>query len=88
MPNCQLDISAVLPIKRRAMQCFASQLALQDYGEHVTALNRYRSYTLGPAVTHAEAYWLVEPSDLAGGLPGIIDAVRRGFDARFEPAPG
>lgn len=56
-PNCLCDITAWVPTKRQAMHCFASQMALQDYGEQVLALNRYRSYTLGLGVTHAEAFW-------------------------------
>ena len=72
MPNCLVDISAVLPVKQRAMHCFASQLAVQDYGEHIVALNRYRSYTLGPGVTHAEAFHFVEPLVLSAGPQGVL----------------
>lgn len=56
-PNCLCDITACVPLKRQAMDCFASQMLLQDYGEQVLALNRFRSYTLGHGVTHAEAFW-------------------------------
>ena len=87
MPNCLVDISAVLARKQRAMQCFASQLALQDYGEHITALNRYRAYTLGPAVSHAEAYHLLDAAVLEGGLEGVLASMRQLLDARFAPAP-
>ncbi len=87
IPNCLVDITATLPAKQRAMRCFASQLAVQDYGEHVSALNRYRSYTLGPAVTHAEALWLLAPEDLAEGLAGVLRAAGRALAARFEPQP-
>lgn len=38
------------------MACFKSQLETQDYKSHLTALHRYRSYTLGKTVTYAEAY--------------------------------
>lgn len=56
-PNCLCDITVCVPLKRQAMDCFASQMQLQDYGDQVLALNRFRSYTLGQGVTHAEAFW-------------------------------
>lgn len=61
-PNHLCDITSQVDVKRRAMDCFASQMRLQDYGEQVLALNRFRSYTLGAGVTHAEAFWLPAPS--------------------------
>jgi LmbE family N-acetylglucosaminyl deacetylase len=86
MPNCLVDITGVLPLKQRAMQCFPSQLAVQDYGEHIAALNRYRSYTLGPGVRHAEAFWLTEPADLQQGLASVLGRLQQGLGARFQPA--
>lgn len=56
-PNCLSDITSVVDRKREAMRCFASQMALQNYADQVLALNRFRSYTLPPDVTHAEAFW-------------------------------
>lgn len=84
MANLMVDITRVLPRKQAAMRCFASQLAQQDYGEHITALNRYRSYTLGPGVTHAEAYW--QPPDGAL-LPRVLDEAGRLLKRRFVPVP-
>ncbi len=75
MPNRLLDITAVAERKRLAMQCFGSQLAGQDYAQQISGLNRYRAYTLGPRVAQAEAYWLVSPDELAGGIEGLLDAV-------------
>ena len=83
MPNCLIDVTAVIAQKQQAIQCFASQLAVQDYGEQVLALNRYRSYTLGPQVTHAEALHFVAADALRAGLPGVLDAVRLDLSARF-----
>lgn len=57
MPSTLVDITPVLARKQEAMACFGSQLAVQRYDEQVMALNRYRAYTLGPAVSHAEALW-------------------------------
>ena len=61
--------------KARAMHCFASQLAQQPYADQVAGLNRQRSYTLGPAVTSAEAFWFVDRADLAGGFDGLAASV-------------
>ena len=63
-PNVLLDITAQVETKSAAMYCFASQLKQQDYVTHTQALNRYRTYTLGPEVMAAEAYWLVSPQEL------------------------
>ena len=57
MPNTLIDISAALVRKQAALKCYPSQLASQAYDEQMLALNRFRAYTLGPSVTHAEALW-------------------------------
>jgi len=75
IPNALVDITPVLATKQRAMRCFTSQLSLQAYDEQITALNRYRAYTLGALVTHAEAYWFVPPACLKTGLPGVLAEV-------------
>jgi LmbE family N-acetylglucosaminyl deacetylase len=64
LPNMLVDITPVLARKRAALACFTSQLVQQRYDEQLLALNRYRAYTLGPAVSHAEALW----------FPGIEDS--------------
>lgn len=73
LPNRLIDITAVLERKRAAMACFASQLAIQQYDDHVQALNRYRAYTLGDAVSHAEALWF-PPAGVAGA-PAVLAAL-------------
>lgn len=62
-PNLLVDITSALARKRAALACFASQLVWQPYDEQMLALNRYRAYTLGAAVTHAEAYWFPDPAE-------------------------
>ena len=66
------------------MRCFASQLTQQAYDQQITGLNRYRAYTLGPAVTQAEAYWFVPPVALQGGVAGVLDAIGRLLQSRIE----
>lgn len=77
LPNVLVDISPVLARKQRAMRCFVSQLAQQAYDEQVLALNRYRAYTLGPAVSHAEAFWFPDRGSLDAGLAGLMSEVER-----------
>lgn len=55
-PSILLDISDLQERKRQAMSCFASQLEQQAYDVQINALNCFRSYTLGPSVSAAEAY--------------------------------
>jgi LmbE family N-acetylglucosaminyl deacetylase len=63
-PQRLVNIDEVLDDKRRAMNCFASQLAFQPYHEHVLALNRYRSYTVSGQCQAAEALWLPGDDEL------------------------
>jgi len=76
MPNLLVDITSVHDIKRRALEGFASQLAQQRYDEQILALNRFRAYTLGPAVTHAEAYWFPDVADCGDPLAVLRAAGR------------
>jgi LmbE family N-acetylglucosaminyl deacetylase len=61
MPNLLLDISKVWPRKLQAMQCFTSQLQTQNYAKHIEALNTYRTYALPLDVSHAEAFYVLQP---------------------------
>ena len=73
-PNLLLDITAHVDTKKEAMLCFASQLAQQDYGRHIAALNLYRTYTLSREVAAAEAYLLFSAAELRDTLPGLLAA--------------
>jgi len=64
-PNLLVDISAAENVKAEAMQCFASQQALQHYREQIQGLNVYRSYTLPLTVSSAEAYVLLDKAQAA-----------------------
>lgn len=64
-PNLLLDISSHVQIKQAAMACFASQQERQDYAIQISALNRYRTYTLGTReVAAIEAFRLIEAENL------------------------
>ena len=73
-PNLLLDISEIHEQKQRAMACFVSQLKEQAYDQHIDALNRFRSYTLGQQVTSAEAYFVSSGTELQGDLLAIFDS--------------
>ena len=81
--NTLVDITSVLELKRQALRCFVSQLALQAYDEQILGLNRQRSYTLGPQVTAAEAYWFVDPEHLASGVQGVLSGLLRALQRRM-----
>jgi LmbE family N-acetylglucosaminyl deacetylase len=59
-PNILLDITHYIKLKNQAMGCFVSQLKIQNYRRHILSLNAYRSYTLPPQVTEAEAYYMFD----------------------------
>jgi len=58
-PNTIVDISSVLDIKRKAINCYISQVEYVDYVEAALGLNRYRG--LKPGVDHAEALFVSDP---------------------------
>lgn len=58
-PNVLVDISGVFGLKRKAIKAYKSQLKITDYLRLVTALNTYRTFTLGKKVSYAEAFWVL-----------------------------
>ena len=76
-PNLLLDITPWHERKRAAARCFGSQLAAQDYAEQIEGLGRYRTYTLPRAVRAAEAFCIVDSTELARGA---------GFELALAPA--
>lgn len=66
-PNFFIDITDLQPTLDKAMDCFVSQLAAQDYKTHVRSLHAYRSYTLGKDVKFAEAYRMIKSDELKTG---------------------
>jgi len=83
--NLLVDLAAVWPAKARAMACFGSQQARQDYARHIEALNVWRTYTLPAEVRHAEGFTQLRPADLqrlaeagAGGATGEAGAAGAG----------
>lgn len=58
-PNVLVDISRVFGLKKKAIKAYKSQLKITDYLRLVTALNAYRTFTLGKQVSYAEAFWVL-----------------------------
>jgi LmbE family N-acetylglucosaminyl deacetylase len=85
LPSELVDITSVWVRKEVAMASFASQLSMQRYDQQIAALNRYRAYTLGPAVTHAEALWF--PSAQACTSPHAMWQALADLVARRMGAP-
>lgn len=64
LPNTVVDIDAVLEVKTRALQCYASQLALMDYAHTSRGLNAFRSSALGGETARfAEAFHVLPLPD-------------------------
>lgn len=73
-PNVLLDISDLTELKLEAMRCFASQLAIQPYDDHIAALNRFRTYTLPAPAKMAEAFRLYDSAQLTQASLDIFDS--------------
>lgn len=59
-PNVLVDITKEIDLKLRALRCYASQLAHNDYLEKIKGLNRYRTYTLSKNIKYAEAFRIIK----------------------------
>lgn len=59
-PNAIVDISGVADAKYAGIAEHTSQTALRDYASYARGLNAYRTMTLPPGATYAEAYHVVE----------------------------
>ncbi|MBX6424296.1 PIG-L deacetylase family protein [Thermosulfurimonas sp. F29] len=67
--NRLIDIGGVLETKIRAVRCYSSQLAHNDYLKISLALNRLRSYTVSPiGVKWCEGFWAGEAENILSGL--------------------
>ncbi len=75
VPNALVDISSVLPFKDGAMQCFASQEALEPYCQRILGLNRYRAYSLGSQVIAAEAFQVISREQFRGKYGALLQPV-------------
>ena len=58
--NVHFPIDAVAPRKWQALQCFTSQLGVEDYEPHARALAALRAFGLRPPCRQAEAFFRVD----------------------------
>jgi len=56
LANCLVAIDATVELKRQALACYPSQLALTDYLHSSLGLNAWRAMGLGQGVRFAEAF--------------------------------
>ena len=82
-PNVLLDISDLATTKANAMACFSSQLQGQAYDQQIAALNRFRTYTLNPQVTSAEAYFTCSSDELHGSGHALFGGL---YDSAMAPS--
>jgi LmbE family N-acetylglucosaminyl deacetylase len=59
-PNVHVPIDAVAQRKWRAVQCFTSQLDVEDYESHAKAMAALRAFGLRPPCREAEAFFRVD----------------------------
>ncbi|MBH2042942.1 MAG: PIG-L family deacetylase [Comamonadaceae bacterium] len=72
LPNVLIDVTPVWKRKQQAIACFASQLAMQGYDRHISALNIFRTYTLPAAVEAAEGLRVATPQEAVEDPFGLI----------------
>lgn len=69
--NLLVDITDWMPQKQDVIRLYHSQLQENRYLELSAALNKLRTYTLGPTVEYAEGFHLFSPEDLQQSLPEL-----------------
>ena len=68
LPSCLVAADAVWEVKRRAAQCYASQLGFRPYDRVMEAMGTLRALTL-TGCEHAEAFHVVSARSLARMSP-------------------
>lgn len=76
VPTHVIDVSAVWDVKSRAVSCYASQLAYNDYARAVAGLNSYRAIFL-PGASYVEAFAETTAAALGRALAGRLRLRRR-----------
>lgn len=80
--NHLVDISAAVDVKKQAMEIYASQNSENNYPELILALNKARTFSMPPEVSHVEAYFQVPETQWGWSLQKICQtAIDRYFEA-------
>lgn len=69
--NLLHDITDLQAQIEEAMDCFESQLKVQEYKRHINALHIYRTYTLPKAIRYAEAYNILSNREIPASIKGL-----------------
>jgi len=87
--NVLVDITPVLDMKRKAIECYQSQLREMPYGEICLSLNRFRSLTLSKEITHAEGFslWKSALIEKIGFLSALSQNYKKLYPAQAESGP-
>lgn len=72
--NRLIDITTELEVKKQAMDIYASQNSENNYPELILALNKARTFSMPPAVSHVEAYFEVPAAQFDWDLQQICQA--------------
>lgn len=87
--NVLVDITPVLQLKRKAIECYQSQLREMPYGEICLSLNKFRSLTLAKEITHAEGFSLWKSTLIRkiGFLSALSQDYERLYPTTAESGP-
>ena len=66
--NCLIDITAQRAAKEKAMAIYASQNSQNNYEDIILALNKARTFSLLPEVSHAEGFYRFSGEELSLSL--------------------
>lgn len=81
--NRLTDITPALTVKQQAMDIYASQNSENNYPELILALNKARTFSMPPDVSHVEAYFEVPAAQSGWTLQQVCQAaVTPYFEAR------
>jgi GT2 family glycosyltransferase len=79
-PNTLVDITGVMDTKLDAIRLHESQMSIRDYAHFARGLNAYRAMTLSSDAQYAEAYCVVDATELR------LEPIAR-LAARMSAAP-
>ncbi|HYM60886.1 MAG TPA: PIG-L family deacetylase [Thermoanaerobaculia bacterium] len=90
-PTALIDITSVAEAKWAAIEAHRSQAELRAYVTYSRGLGAYRSMTLGPETTHAEAYVVVPLASIRttpfSALQRLAGDARRQIEVEHETIP-
>jgi LmbE family N-acetylglucosaminyl deacetylase len=70
-PNMLVDITGEMKKKKKAIECYHTEVYYNDYVEKITGLNRFRTVTLSKDVKYAEAFVLIDKSSNISVSPAL-----------------